>query len=54
MQALSLVRISKKQNFVEISLTKNSECKIMGLDLIVLYVWFYDEEFIQSNFVSLL
>ena len=27
MQALGLVRISKKQNFVEISFKKNSECK---------------------------
>ena len=31
MQALGLVRISEKQNFIEILFTKNSECEKMGL-----------------------
>ena len=31
MQTLSSVRISKKQNLVENSITKMSECKKMGL-----------------------
>ena len=33
MQALGLVRISKKQNFIEISFDKFVECKKMGLGL---------------------
>ena len=31
MQALGLVRIFKKQDFVEISIKKSSECNKMGL-----------------------
>ena len=31
MQALGLVRISRKQNFVKISFKKISECKKIGL-----------------------
>ena len=36
MQALGLVRISKKQSFVKISFKKISECKKMGLGIVLL------------------
>ena len=35
MQALDLVRISKKHNFIEISLDKFLECKKMGLGRLI-------------------
>ena len=38
MQALGLVRISKKQNSVEILPENFSECKKMGLDRIYIYI----------------
>ena len=51
MQALGLVRISKKQNFLEISATKFPECKKRGLGRILYLVNFI---YFFLNFLFLL